>query len=180
MRAAVAASLLTVAVAVKAQAATVTFEAVDLTDVHAGEDAWQYAFRLADFTAGQHVAFEVLFDPTRYRALAPQGATHPDWDILAIQPDPLLPDAGRYSALSISPTPSTAEPFVVAFVWLGPRGSAPASQDFEINAFDADGGFVETLDTGTTTPARAPSVPEPATLALLLTAMAVTLHRRVS
>jgi hypothetical protein len=149
-----------------ARAVQITFEATDLSDVAPGEDLWSYSYRVTDFTPAPDVAFETLFDAALYRDLQdfPPGVA--GWDILSIQPDLNLPDVGRYSSLALDAAATLAEPFVLTFVWLGGAGTAPGIQPFEINAFDAQGGFLATLATGFTTPAGAQPVAGPATLVL--------------
>jgi hypothetical protein len=149
-----------------ARAVQITFEAIDLSDVAPGEDLWSYSYRVTDFTPTPNVAFETLFDPTLYRGLQDPPPGVAGWDIFSIQPDLNLPDVGRYSSLALDAAAILTEPFVLTFVWLGGPGTAPGIQPFEINAFDVQGGFLATLDTGFTTPAGAQPVAGPATLAL--------------
>ena len=155
-------------------AVVVTFEATDLADTTPGEDLWRYVYGVSDFSPSPDVAVETLFDQTLYRSLQDPAPGVTGWDILTLQPDINLPDVGRYSALALSNGASLTEPFEVTFVWLGAPGTTPGSQPFEVNRFDAQGGFLDTLATGFTTPAAptTPSpVPLPGTLALVLTGL---------
>jgi hypothetical protein len=158
-----------------AHAIVVTFEATDLADIAPGEDLWRYVYAISDFTPAPDVAVETLFDHPLYRSLQDPAPGVTGWDILTFQPDINLPDVGRYSALALSTGASLVEPFELTFVWLGGPGTAPGSQPFEVNSFDAQGGFLDTLATGFTTPATPPvtpsPVPLPATLALVLTGL---------
>lgn len=155
-----------------AQGVTITFETTDLADTAPGQDLWRYTYRVSEFDVRQDVAFETLFDPLRFRTLDdPPLAVSADWDILTLPPDPLLPDAGRYSSLALRDGADLAVEFLVSFVWLGGPGTAPGSQPFEIVALDEVGNFISTLETGETTPFGPVPVPEAATLALVLTGL---------
>jgi hypothetical protein len=154
-----------------ARAVQITFEAIDLSDVAPGEDLWSYSYQVSDFTPASNVAFETLFDPALYRGLQDSPPGVAGWDILSIQPDLNLPDVGRYSSLALDDAATLAEPFLLTFVWLGGAGTTPGIQPFQINAFDAQGGFLATLDTGFTTPAAAQPVVGPTTLLLTATGM---------
>jgi hypothetical protein len=154
-----------------AHAIVVTFEATDLADTTPGDDLWRYVYAVSDFSPASDVAVETLFDETLYRSLEDPAPGVTGWDILTLQPDTTLPDVGRYSALALSDGASLTEPFQLTFVWLGGPGTAPGSQPFEVNSFDAQGGFLDTLATGFTTPATPSAVPLPATLALVLTGL---------
>jgi hypothetical protein len=151
-----------------AQAVLITFEVTDLADTTPGEDLWRYSYVVTEFSPGENLAFETLFDISLYRALEDPPPGVGGWDILTLQPDPLLPDVGRYSALALADGASLAEPFLLTFVWLGGPGTAPGIQPFEIVEFDVDGNFIATLETGFTTPATPRAVPEPGTLVLAL------------
>jgi hypothetical protein len=158
-----------------AAAVTITFEAADLADVTAGEDLWSYTYVVSDFGHGADTAFETLFGTTLYRGLQdPAPAVNDDWSILTLQPDPGIPDPGRYSALALFGAPSLADAFTLTFVWLGGAGTTPGSQPFEINQFDALGNFVATLAVGDTIRAGQPPQPVsgPATLMLLVAGIA--------
>jgi hypothetical protein len=154
-----------------AAAVTITFQTTDLADATAGEDLWSYTYFVDDFGHGVDVAFETLFAVDRYQALQdPPPAVNADWSLLTLQPDPGIPDPGRYSALALVSEPSLVDPFTLTFVWLGGAGTQPGSQPFEIVQFDALGNFVATLEVGQTRPAGpTQSVPGPGTLTLLLT-----------
>jgi hypothetical protein len=154
-----------------AQAIVVTYEAIDLTDTTPGEDLWRYVYAVSDFSPAADIAVETLFDPTLYGSLQDPAPGVTGWDILTLQPDANLPDVGRYSALALSTGASLAEPFELTFAWLGGPGTAPGSQPFEVNSFDTQGGFLDTLATGLTTPATPSAVPFPGTLVLLVTGL---------
>jgi hypothetical protein len=90
-----------------------------------------------------------------------------DWDTLALQPDPGLPADGLYDALALVNNASLADAFVVDFIWRGT--GTPGTQRFEI--FDDT---FAVIDEGGTIPAGGPTpIPEPTTLALVLSGAAL-------
>ena len=152
------------------EAAIISFQAVDLTDTTVGEDLWEYTYRVSGALFAENTAFEILFDPALYANLEnPAPFVNGDWDILTLEPDPLLPDVGRYSALALTNGASLTDPFTLNMVWLGAPGTTPGIQPFEINEFNAQGTLVLTVETGeTSAPSGEPQpVPEPGTVALL-------------
>lgn len=147
--------LLLLSIASASSALQISFETRDLPDVIAGEDLRELRLSLDDFDLGTGFGVSVLFSPALYSDLA-AAAPDPDWDLLLLQPDPLLPDFGRYDIQAQVDDPSVAAPFVLSFVWLG--SGEPGANPFEVY----DPAFA-TIETGATT-----SVPEPATGLLLL------------
>lgn len=146
-----------------ASALQISFETRDLPDVIAGEDLRELSLRLGPFDRAAGFGVSVLFSPELYTALqAP--APSADWDLLLIQPDPLLPDVGRYDLQAQVANPSVAAPFVLSFVWLG--SGDPGPNPFEV--FDPS---FATVETGVTT-----SVAEPGAGVLWL-ALAPLLRR---
>lgn len=122
-------------------AVAITYEALDLADLVNGEDLWKYTYRVSGFNFQRNQGFTVYFDETRYRNLD-SGRTPPnaDWDVLTIQPDPLL-GPGMYDALAVSGSPnaSLTGEFSVSFQWLA--GGVPGAQPFELYQLDNNGGF---------------------------------------
>ncbi len=127
---------------------------------------------VSDFTFSAGQGFDIFFDPTLYRLLQdPPPAVNAGWDVLVLQPDPLLPDAGRYDALAVVNGPSLSDLFTLNFVWLGT--GTPGAQPFEV--FDAS---FHVIASGQTSPAGQPSpVPEPATLTLVAVGVGVLATR---
>jgi hypothetical protein len=165
----VAACLLTPAAA--ASGLTIRFEAIDLADVTPGQDLWRYTYVVGDFDVEANVAFETLFAPHLYASLEdPPPPVNADWSLLTLQPDPLIADPGRYSALPLIDGASLADPFTVTFVWLGGPASRPGPQGFEINQFDPDGNFLMTLAIGSTISAVS-AIPEPPAIPLLIVSL---------
>ncbi len=112
-------------------AANIIYQAVNLVDTTAGEDLWQYRYTVTNHTFAANNGFSIFFDPAAYKNLeSPAPFVNPDWDILAIQPDELLPDAGSYDALALVNAASTLDQFVISFVWSGI--GTPGSQAFEL------------------------------------------------
>lgn len=143
-----------------AQAITVRFESLDLPDTTPGQDLRQYRYTVSDFTFTAGHGFDVLFDPALYQALEdPPPPVNADWDVIVLQPDPVLPDVGRYDALAVVDNPSLADLFTVSFVWLGT--GTPGAQPFEV--FDSS---FQVIASGRTAP-LAVAVPEPASLVLI-------------
>jgi hypothetical protein len=141
--------------------AGVIYTAIDLsTPVSGGGTLWQYRYTFSNYVPQQNVAIEILFDPLLYSTLQDPPPAVAGWSIMTLQPDPNLPDPGRYSALALQNNASLSGPFTVTFAWLG--SGAPSSQPVEINQFASDGSFIATLATDQSAP-----VPEPATILLI-------------
>ena len=129
---------------------------------------WQYDYTVTNDSLGASLdEFTIFFQLGLYENIA-VGDTPADWDPLAIQPDPGLPDDGFYDALAlvsgIAPG-GTLGGFSLTFNWLG--AGTPGSQLFNI----VDATTIETLEQGFTslrggsTPPTA--VPEPVSPLLL-------------
>ncbi|MGX2031681.1 PEP-CTERM sorting domain-containing protein [Methylocaldum gracile] len=147
-------------------ATVIRYQAIDLADSVVGQDLWQYRYDVSGLP-GSAVGFDVFFNLSEgYQAgdlsdpLAPNG----DWTVVLLQPDPVLPDDGRFYAeiVAVSPVlpnlPDTY--FSVNFVW--PGTGAPGGQSFAI--YDAN---FDILEAGRTRP-FGEAIPEPAVPALLL------------
>ena len=150
--------------------AALTYEAVDVPDTVAGVDRMKYVYHL-NGTFPTFYGFNLIYDSSRYANL---DVTVPllgsDWAQLLIQPDAGAPLDGllTYTALTdIADATSTLE---VEFDWLGV--GMPGSQPYEI----FDDGF-NIVSTARTTEFGANTVPEPATLALVVTALLALLMR---
>lgn len=155
-----------------AGATTVSFEAVDLSDVVIGEDLWSYAYDVSGFSFTTNTGFSIYFDAGLYEQLEdPPPPVNGDWDALVLQPEPIFSVDGLYDALALVDDPSLANPFTLTFVWLGAPGTTPGSQPFDVHEFDSQGNFVGILDSGTT-------VPEPTTAVLLSTGLCALSSRR--
>ncbi len=161
-------------------ATTITYQATDLADLAPGEDLWQYEYAVSGhvFVVDQG-GFSVFFDPALYASLQ-DGLATPDWDVLLLQPDSVLPADGLYDALALVGNPSLA-PFSVSFVWLGGPASVPGPQRFEVYQMDLDGNVLPGSEFGQTTPVNTPSpIPEPSTLLLLGSGLSLAIARRRS
>jgi hypothetical protein len=83
--------------------------------------------------------------------------------------DPIFNDAdGILNAQAKVDNPSTAHPLIVDFTWENP--AAPGAQSFEL----FDGNF-QVIGFGETIPAVVEPVPEPSSLALVLSALGLML-----
>ena len=156
--------------------AGVIYTAIDLStpDPNGGE-LWQYSYSFQNYVPQQNVAIEILFNPLLYSDLQDPPPSVAGWSIVTLQPDPNLPDPGRYSALALQDNAPLTGPFTVTFAWLGQ--GAPGDQPVEINQFDPSGDFLATLATEVSSP-----VPEPATALLIggaLVAVAFYLRARL-
>ena len=164
-----------IAPAVLAGPIVIRFEALNLPDVVPGQDHWQYRYAVSGYTFDVDHGFSVYFDPALYANLDDPPAVNADWDSIAVQPDPALPSEGFFDALALTSGASLADPFVVAFTWLGSGGTAPGSQPFTVNQFDAFG-ELSILETGRTVPAD--SIPAPPPLILIAMGLAALARRR--
>ncbi len=150
---------------------TIDQVAVDLPDSQGpGGDLWEFIFSVSGFTFAANQGFSIGFDPDDYSLLIPSTPASSDWDVLLIQPDPLLPDFGAYDALALVGGASTSGVFTVRAIVTGT--GALGALPFTLNEFDANGALIAQLEQGNTT-----VVPEP-TLALLLGAFALVLFAR--
>jgi hypothetical protein len=150
------------AAAPRAEATIIEFRAVNLDDLVAGEDLWTYDYFVSDFTFAVDQGFSTYFDPLLYANLQAAPRSGSDWDPIAIQPDTALPSFGFFDALALADGASLTDPFSITFTWLGGAGSAPGSQEFTVNQYDAAGN-IAFLETGQTVSQGSAGVPEPAT-----------------
>ena len=154
-----------------ADAATITFESVDLADVTVGEDLWRYIYTVGDATFDTNDGFAIFFDSQQYGALVASTpdtdrdafvTTDLEWDILLLDPDLGLQGDGVFDALSLA-SAATNTTFTVDFIWLGT--TAPGGQTFNLYRLAEDLSVITIAD-GVTEAAN--PVPEPGALALLM------------
>jgi len=144
-----------------ASALSIRFLATDLPDGGAAGDRWRIEYRLDAFPEPAGHGWSVRFDRALYADLQdPPPAPGGGWDVLVLQPDPALPDDGRYDALALVASAPVDRIFSVEFRWLG--AGVPGAQPFEV--YDASFAVVEE---GVTLP-----VPEPGVASLVLLGLA--------
>jgi len=158
-------------------ATTIRYEAIDLADTGSG-DLWQYHYQVSDHIFQADDGYSILFATDLYKDLEdPPLSPNSDWDVISLEPDPLLPNPGRYDSLAVVNVASLADLFTINFIWLG-LGQQPGSQPFEIYRFDGTGNVTDIIETGRTIPLQA-SAPEPGMLALLASGwLGLALQRR--
>ena len=129
-------SLLLLSIALSVQAIpSLTFQALDLPDITAGQDLWQYTYQFSgfDFAVGQ--GFTVFFDSHLYADLQhPEPSSSSDWSVIAVQPDTTLQVPGFLDAQALINAPSLATQFQIDFVWLGT--GTPGEQPLDIYDID--------------------------------------------
>ena len=160
-------------VAPASHAILIEYEALDLANTTPGADLWQYNYYVSDHDFLTSQGFTVWFDLGLYDNLVPVSAS-PDWNALAAQPDPLLPDAGFYDASAQVDHASLTDFFNVQFTWLGT--GAPGSQAFDL--YDLWSGNLVVTDYGDTVLRGITPVSEPASLWLLFAGGAAALWAR--
>ena len=137
-----------------AHALRIDADFVNLADVVPGQDLWQGSYRLSLGTFATNEGFTIYFDPLAYANLsAPLPPTPLGWDVLSIQPDPILSAPGFLDGLALVNNPTLTQPFSVNFVWHGT--GQPGTQNFE--TYTLNGGFRIT-GTGQTVVSMVPEV----------------------
>jgi hypothetical protein len=156
----IGAALLTLLFAQVAQATTVSYQATQV-----GGSTWEYDYAVTNDSLGANIGeFTVFFTPGQYQSLQVQSSPG-NWDPLAIQPDPGLPDNGFFDAAALDAglaPGATASGFAVRFQWLG--SGTPGSQPFDI--VDPNN-FAVPLESGNTVAA----VPLPSSAPLIFSAL---------
>jgi len=136
-----------------ADATTIQYTVVDVPDIGVG-DRWEYRYSVSDRIFDEGFGFSILFDFETVSSIETPPIVNADWDPIALQPDPLLPDDGLYDALSLAADATLADTFIARFVWAGT--GTPGSQPFVV----FEPGF-STIETGNTV-----LVPEPSSFLL--------------
>jgi len=152
--------------AAPAHATRIAYLAIDLPDP-GPLDLWRYEYSVSerDFAAGE--GFSIRFAVGAATDLVPvSGAVDVDWDVLVLQPEPLLASDGRYDAQAQVGSPTLLSVFAVDFHWLA--AGTPGTQLFEV--YDASFAL---LEAGQTAP-----IPEPATALLLAVGLGALARRR--
>ncbi|MCU1237662.1 MAG: Ig family protein [Candidatus Solibacter sp.] len=129
-------------------------------------DVWQYTYSLSGFTFSAGDLLAIYFDASIPPNLDPPPAVGSDWSLFTFQPDAALPAPGEFDAMALVNSPSFAVPFTISFMF--PGGLPPGPQDFIV--FDSS---FEAIDSGVTTTAATTATPEPGSLAVALSGLAI-------
>jgi hypothetical protein len=144
----------------------ILYEAEDRPDVVSGEDLWRYTYRVSGYAFEfDQSFFWILFPPDRYDEIT-RGTVPAGWDADILLPDENFPDAIFYGTGDSSAADELT--FSVDFRWFGT--GAPGEQAFAVYL----GSDLVHEGLTSTTP-----IPEPSTLALLGTALALLALVRV-
>ena len=129
-------------------------------------DPYTFSFDVSEHDFLQDVGFSIYFDHTLYSGLASATAAEADdWDLILLQPDPLLPADGVFDALALVDQASTLGPFQVQAFFTG-EGVPDLRLPFEVYELpEGPEGPVNIIETGVT-------LPEPSPLALLALSIA--------
>ena len=138
--------LLSVAIPQDARGLAINANLTNLADPVAGQDLWNASFTLSSGVFQANQGFTIYFDSLYSDLSAPQSPIPAGWDVLSIQPDPILAAPGFLDGLALVNNPTLLQPFSVNFVWHGTV--APGPQRFE--TYKLTGGFAIT-DRGLTT-----------------------------
>jgi hypothetical protein len=152
-----------------AGATTIAYVATPL-----GGSAWEYGYSLSGGSLSAQQGFAVFFDPSLYSTLALVGAAPQDWDSIVADPiaDPQVNSPGYYDAVALVNAPPFMGPFRVSFIWLGAPGTIPGSQPAEFYQLDSTGAPIP-FESLQTSPTGTAAVPEPSTLLLMSTGVAL-------
>jgi hypothetical protein len=157
-------AFVTLAALVCAPVANATF--IEYSATSLGGNSWRYEYSVTNDTLADPLEYFVLdFDLSLYENLRDQVGPA-GWDILLLQPDPLIPAGGVFDALALDggiTFGTTLAGFALTFDFLGPN--APGTQPFTVLDF----GTFEPVESGVATDVN--SVPEPGTLSLSLLAL---------
>jgi hypothetical protein len=149
------AALVVFAIAPNSFSLVIAYELEDLPD-QAGLDLWSYRYFLSGESLEADYGFSTRFALHDTLSVTPVATSAGvDWDIIALQPDPLLAEDGLFDARARVDGATFDEPFVVQFAWAG--AAPPGTQIFEVY----DSAF-EIFASGQTVP-----IPEPETCGLL-------------
>ena len=122
----------------KAHALSINANLINLADSIAGQDLWNASFTLSSGVFQASEGFTIYFNSVDYANISTPLLPIPaGWDVLSIQPDPLLSAPGFVDGLALVNTPTLAQPFSVDFVWRG--AGEPGPQPFE--TYSLVGGF---------------------------------------
>jgi hypothetical protein len=110
-------------------AGTIAYSVTDRSlDLGAGYFQYDYSVQGFSFLADQ--GFQIFFPYASTEDLQPLPGTPTGWDVIAMQPDPSIPDKGIYDALALVNNPSLSGKFSLTFKYLG--SGTPGAQGFEV------------------------------------------------
>ena len=145
--------LLFIAFEQDARALSINANLTNLTDTVGGQDLWNGSFTLSGGVFQANEGFTIYFEPLDYSNISTPLLPQPvGWDVLSVQPDPLLSAPGFLDGLALINNPALNQPFSVNFVWRG--AGNPGTQNFE--TYKLAGGFAVTGSGRTVFP----SIPE--------------------
>jgi hypothetical protein len=126
-------------------------------DAPAGSSVLQVTYLLTNFTLLANQELDINFDPSVYGEFSNGQAPAGIWlNLLDANNPPGVP--GDFSAYATVDMPSFTGTLSADVVYFGT--GQPGPQSYSVNQFDAQGNFVDTVSTGSTTPSSDP-VPEP-------------------
>ena len=128
------------------------------SDAPAGSSVLQVTYLLSNFTFLANQELDIQFDPTMYGEFV-SGQTPAGFSLNLFDANNPPGAPGDFSALATVDNPSLTGTFSADVVYYGT--GTPGPQSFSINQYDAQGNFVDTVSTGSTTPSSNTSVPEP-------------------
>jgi hypothetical protein len=147
---------------------------VDVQVDNLGSGSYRYSYQLSGFAFQLNQELDFDFDPTLYSMLT-NDVVGTGFDGIVFQPNNPPGAPGEFGISANMNNPSLAGPFSIDFKFLG-SGVPSGQQPFSLNQFNADGSFVGTIETGTTTPVTGTTaVPEPATASLVVLGVLVVL-----
>lgn len=127
-------------------------------DAPAGSTVLQVTYLLSNFSFLANEELDIQFDPALYGELS-NGQAPSGFVLNLFQPDNPLGAPGDFSALATVDNPSLTGSFSADVVFYGT--GQPGPQSYSINQYDAQGNFLDTVSSGSSTPANDAPVPEP-------------------
>jgi hypothetical protein len=140
-----------------AHAGTIAFEVTPVSGGSPGEPIFQYTYFLTDVDFVAQEELDIVFAANEFGTLS-DGVVSPGFELNLFQPNNPPGTTGDFSALALSNLGAVSATWSVDVVYLG--SGEPGPVPYFLNLYDANGDFLETLQSGET-------VPEPATFVLV-------------